>query len=427
MNNAACPRCLGTTGNGVLSPLAQDVGQVGEHVCPVCRGRFLPPGVTERIVVDELGVDRGMLRELVGHFSGARLCCAGCGAPMRPLRLRGVAVDLCLSCGGLWLDAGELSRVSGGRYVELAVASLAGSSLAGSSLAGSSLAGSSLAGSSLAGSSLAGSSLAGSSLADASPDVARSGDAGADQSPSSSSSSSPAGRVVLGSGQSVVVFDSIDGAPEAVLRAVFARTDGLTSIDAERIARVPTGVVVEGVAPEGAQGLVRLFVDRGVVVHVLAEATLRLPPPVDVIDLVVDAVDGGAGSSSSIVARYPLGPPLRLSSLALRAVAAARLDMVDDGGPKAVVDVVVAGAHAPRGETRRLRWVVGRVDDASTVLALPALLGLFASMPSVTARSIDSDPTAWPRLHRREFEQLLAWTAWQRLRWWHRGERRADD
>ncbi|MBM4283299.1 MAG: hypothetical protein FJ137_21990, partial [Deltaproteobacteria bacterium] len=99
-------------------PLASGQGALGEDVCPRCRGRFLNGALTERVVIDELGVERGILRELAGFFSGARLPCAGCGAAMRPLGLRGVAVDLCLGCGGLWLDAGELSRLSGGRYGE---------------------------------------------------------------------------------------------------------------------------------------------------------------------------------------------------------------------------------------------------------------------------------------------------------------------
>lgn len=37
--------------------------------------------------------------------------CPKCGEELGTLRLRGVSVDNCASCGGLWLDAGELDEL----------------------------------------------------------------------------------------------------------------------------------------------------------------------------------------------------------------------------------------------------------------------------------------------------------------------------
>lgn len=112
-SSCPCPRCADTV-------LVDGVGALHEAVCPDCRGRFLDAEATTRVVVDELGVDRQLLHEIAEHFSGPRLRCPACPAAMRPLRLQGVLVDLCFACGGLWLDAGELHRLSSGRHVEIA-------------------------------------------------------------------------------------------------------------------------------------------------------------------------------------------------------------------------------------------------------------------------------------------------------------------
>src|SRR5690606_21749462 len=105
-----CPRCGGA--------LAEERGALFEDVCPAGHGRFLPPAAAERLLFDEEGLDRETLRELAAHFAGQRLLCPGCGASMSPLTVRAVAADLCLSCGGLWLDEGELAKLSGGRHAE---------------------------------------------------------------------------------------------------------------------------------------------------------------------------------------------------------------------------------------------------------------------------------------------------------------------
>lgn len=42
-----------------------------------------------------------------------RRACPGCESAMQVFHARGVEIDRCFFCGGLWFDAGELERVSG--------------------------------------------------------------------------------------------------------------------------------------------------------------------------------------------------------------------------------------------------------------------------------------------------------------------------
>ncbi|MFN0151092.1 MAG: zf-TFIIB domain-containing protein [bacterium] len=51
--------------------------------------------------------ERARAREL--HF----MKCPKCGSPLEEFALDNVHVDKCLSCEGLWLDAGELETIRG--------------------------------------------------------------------------------------------------------------------------------------------------------------------------------------------------------------------------------------------------------------------------------------------------------------------------
>jgi Zn-finger nucleic acid-binding protein len=107
----SCPRCPEST-------LTPDVGALGEAVCPSCRGRLLSPEAVDVLVVRQLGHSPAFLQELAEHFHSRGVRCPACGADMALLELRGCAIDLCVKCGHAWLDEGELSRLSGGRYEE---------------------------------------------------------------------------------------------------------------------------------------------------------------------------------------------------------------------------------------------------------------------------------------------------------------------
>lgn len=101
-------------------PLTPGAGALGEAVCGRCGGRLLDEAAVQRLIIEEHGIARDTLRELAGNFGRPTLRCAGCGQRMHPVRLRGVPLELCTGCGGVWLDAGELGRLSEGRWAEVA-------------------------------------------------------------------------------------------------------------------------------------------------------------------------------------------------------------------------------------------------------------------------------------------------------------------
>ncbi len=107
----SCPRC-----QTALSPAA---GALHEDVCGGCGGRFLPGDAARTVLEGDLGITPGMLRELCAMFGGERLPCPACQQRMHPVQLSSVPVDVCLACGGLWCDPGELLRLTGGRRREV--------------------------------------------------------------------------------------------------------------------------------------------------------------------------------------------------------------------------------------------------------------------------------------------------------------------
>lgn len=105
-----CPRCA--------VALDRVGGPLDEHRCEQCAGRLLGDGGVERLVEQEIGIDREILYEV--RTSGAKdgATCPLCTSVMNRTRLKGEEVDLCGGCGALWLDPGELNRLSRGRYAE---------------------------------------------------------------------------------------------------------------------------------------------------------------------------------------------------------------------------------------------------------------------------------------------------------------------
>jgi hypothetical protein len=105
-----CPLCEG-------AELVPAVGHLMEAVCRNCHGRLLNPGAVQRLFGEELGMGPG---ELKAGLSDARgLTCPSCQSKMGPLLVDDKILDLCPGCGSMWLDKGELSSVSGGRYEEI--------------------------------------------------------------------------------------------------------------------------------------------------------------------------------------------------------------------------------------------------------------------------------------------------------------------
>lgn len=88
----------------------------GALECASCTGSFLPATASRALVQDLLRIDPELLPELEAFTKTEPVDCAGCGEPMRLLEVKGVAIDWCPSCCGIWLDEGELHRLSGGRW-----------------------------------------------------------------------------------------------------------------------------------------------------------------------------------------------------------------------------------------------------------------------------------------------------------------------
>ena len=107
-----CPACASRGASAALN-VATDLDG---HGCQRCGGVLLTAVGSERLLHVELALDRAMLLEIAQNFGGRRYACPACTSKMRALMLRGVDVDLCFHCAALWLDDGELERLSAGRY-----------------------------------------------------------------------------------------------------------------------------------------------------------------------------------------------------------------------------------------------------------------------------------------------------------------------
>ena len=107
-----CPACAARSAVTEL----RDGAALDGHGCPRCGGVLLPSTGSERLLHDELALDRAMLIEIAQNFGGRRYTCPACRSKMSSLLVRGVDIDLCFHCAALWLDAGEIERLSAGRY-----------------------------------------------------------------------------------------------------------------------------------------------------------------------------------------------------------------------------------------------------------------------------------------------------------------------
>lgn len=110
---ARCPRCRG----GLVELSLTDLGELR---CGACQGAWLD-GAGTVAVGEQLGMRAATWRARV-HKAGRpwffALKCIRCHTALRRLRLRALDVDACAQCGGMWLDHGELERISQGRHAD---------------------------------------------------------------------------------------------------------------------------------------------------------------------------------------------------------------------------------------------------------------------------------------------------------------------
>lgn len=80
-------------------------------VCPKCHGVWLDKGELDKILKDKKLSN--YLTKHVGTKSRSPMVCPRCGNTMDLETAEDVEVDVCLSCGGVWLDEGELEELKG--------------------------------------------------------------------------------------------------------------------------------------------------------------------------------------------------------------------------------------------------------------------------------------------------------------------------
>jgi hypothetical protein len=104
MKRPACPRCSG----GLVA--AADVG-AGVGRCEGC-GSFVCTGDARRALTRWLRVDEAVWSGLLAEGRRGPVCPL-CPATLRTFALKAVTVDGCGDCGALFLDPGELARLTG--------------------------------------------------------------------------------------------------------------------------------------------------------------------------------------------------------------------------------------------------------------------------------------------------------------------------
>lgn len=104
-----CPRCQ-------IPLLAEEHGDIVLERCDRCGGRWMTPddlkAVLDLIRLPVEGSPSRMGIDLTDVQEDA--LCPSCRVPMEPFNYAGdsgIILDKCRSCGGLWLDKGDLERV----------------------------------------------------------------------------------------------------------------------------------------------------------------------------------------------------------------------------------------------------------------------------------------------------------------------------
>ena len=78
-------------------------------VCPKCKGIWLDKGELGKFLKDRKLTN--YLTKHIGTKSRSPMVCPRCGMTMDVEKAEGIEVDVCLSCGGVWLDQGELDKL----------------------------------------------------------------------------------------------------------------------------------------------------------------------------------------------------------------------------------------------------------------------------------------------------------------------------
>ncbi|HEY3447661.1 MAG TPA: zf-TFIIB domain-containing protein [Myxococcales bacterium] len=105
-----CPACEGPLSTARLAGVTVDG-------CDQCGGVWMDAGEIQKLAGWPAALE-AVGRRFKGssvNLSLGKLGCPACGGALEPHEfpsLRGIELDRCASCGGLWLDAGEARQIA---------------------------------------------------------------------------------------------------------------------------------------------------------------------------------------------------------------------------------------------------------------------------------------------------------------------------
>lgn len=78
-------------------------------VCPKCKGIWLDKGELGKLLKNRKLTN--YLTKHIGTKSRSSMVCPRCGMTMDIEKAEDIEVDVCLTCGGVWLDESELEKL----------------------------------------------------------------------------------------------------------------------------------------------------------------------------------------------------------------------------------------------------------------------------------------------------------------------------
>jgi len=76
--------------------------------CPACKGIWFDEDELNKITSSDISIE-GLI--YTGKSLGRNIPCPQCTKLMKYVNVKGVTVDICQDCLGIWLDAGELAAI----------------------------------------------------------------------------------------------------------------------------------------------------------------------------------------------------------------------------------------------------------------------------------------------------------------------------
>ena len=101
-----CPRCWKKMDQEVVEVFGPNITI---DTCPSCQGMWLDKGELRKLLGDKKLSD--YLTKHIGTKTESKLVCPRCGNLMDHEFAEDTVVDVCLTCRGVWLDAGEMDSL----------------------------------------------------------------------------------------------------------------------------------------------------------------------------------------------------------------------------------------------------------------------------------------------------------------------------